>query len=163
MADDLHNRHVRFVTNEGGIWGEPIRVMSGLRRDAGAAVLVPQFQGTATSAVSTWPTSIQPFVDALPIWSDYTLDQLSASYYTISKRTNAGRKASFLNHAGFGKRASGLGYIGGAQNGGVVFSFRGQLAPWIPSWLIIPIHCQIFGRELPGDRIYVEQVLTQVL
>ncbi|KAF8068032.1 hypothetical protein FPV67DRAFT_1168676 [Lyophyllum atratum] len=124
LSDELYNRHIRFISADGGIWGEPVRVMSGLRRDATAAVLTPQFEGTATSDISTWPTSITPFVPQLPVWSDFTLDQLSSERFTIGKRTNAGRSASFLDHAGFGTRASGLGYVGGAKGGGVVFGLK---------------------------------------
>ncbi|GLB38916.1 hypothetical protein LshimejAT787_0600780 [Lyophyllum shimeji] len=124
LSDELYNRHIRFVSADGGIWGEPVRVMSGLRRDATAAVLTPQFEGTATSDISTWPTSVSQFVDQLAVWSDFTLDQLSSEHYTIAKRTNAGRSASFLENSGFGTRASGLGCVGGATGGSVVFGLK---------------------------------------
>ncbi|KAJ7582933.1 hypothetical protein C8J56DRAFT_1028850 [Mycena floridula] len=124
MADELYNRHIRFASSDGGIWGEAVRGLSGLRRDATAAVLVPQFEGQATSDISTWPTSVSAFVPDLAVWSDFTLDQLTASNFTIAKRTNAGQSASFVNHAGFGTTAAGVGYLGGATNGGVVFGMR---------------------------------------
>ncbi len=38
MTDEAHNRHVRFAGPDRGIWGEPVRVLTGLRRDPGAAV-----------------------------------------------------------------------------------------------------------------------------
>ncbi|KAL0958188.1 hypothetical protein HGRIS_000351 [Hohenbuehelia grisea] len=131
LSDELYNRHVRFVTAAGGIWGEPIRVLSGLRRDATAAVLTPQFNGQATPDISTWPTTVSSEVDQLAVWSDYTLDQLSSEHFTIAKRTNAGRNASWLGNAGFGTRAAGLGYVGGATSGGVVFGLKDfwQTAP----------------------------------
>lgn len=124
LSDELYNRHVRFVTTAGGIWGEPVRVLSGLRRDATAAVLNPQFEGQATPDISTWPTSVSSEIDQLPIWSDFTLDQLDASNFTISKRTNAGSKASFLTNGGFGTTAAGVGYVGGASGGGVIFALQ---------------------------------------
>ncbi|PFH45838.1 hypothetical protein AMATHDRAFT_157669 [Amanita thiersii Skay4041] len=123
-ADPFHDRHVRFVTAAGGIWGEPVRVVSGLRRDATAAVLVPQFEGTATPDVSTWPTSVSSELDQLAIWNDFTLDQLSADHFIVKKRTDKGNKVSWINHAGFGTRASGLGCLGGARGGAVVFAFK---------------------------------------
>ncbi|KAG6863248.1 hypothetical protein C0993_012344 [Termitomyces sp. T159_Od127] len=125
LSDEPSNRHIRFVSADGGIWGEPVLVMSGLRRDATDAVLTPQFEGTPTSDPSTWPTSITPFVSELALWSDFTLDQLSSEHYTISKRTNAGRAASFIPYAGIGTRASGLGCVGGATAGSVVFGLQG--------------------------------------
>ncbi|KAI0075597.1 hypothetical protein K474DRAFT_1708867 [Panus rudis PR-1116 ss-1] len=124
LSDELWDRHVRFVSTEGGIWGEPVRVLSGLRRDATAAVLTPQFEGQKVPDISTWPTSVSSEVDQLPIWSEFTLDQLSPVRFTVAKRTDASRKASFLTNAGFGDRASGLGYIGGATAGGVVFALK---------------------------------------
>lgn len=114
------------MTADGGIWGEPVKVLSGLRRDATAAVLTPQFEGQAVPDISTWPTTVSSEVDLLPVWSDFTLDQLSSERFTVAKRTNAGRAASFLGNAGFGTRAAGLGYLGGANAGGVVFGLRGQ-------------------------------------
>ncbi|KAG5652692.1 hypothetical protein H0H81_004077 [Sphagnurus paluster] len=123
LSDELYNRHVRFLSAEGGIWGEPIRILSGLRRDATAAVLTPQFEGMATSNISTWPTSVSGFVKDLAVWADFTLDQLSSERFTIKKRTDAGRNATFLD-AGFGTRAAGMGYVGGATGGGVVFALR---------------------------------------
>ncbi|KAG6836159.1 hypothetical protein H0H93_010750 [Arthromyces matolae] len=133
LTDEFYNRHIRFVSADGGIWGEPVLVMSGLRRDATAAVLLPQFEGTATSDISTWPTSITPFVSELAVWSDYTLDQLSSEYFTIAKRTNAGRAASFIPHAGFGTRASGVGCVGGATGGSVVFGLPKLVLRCAPS------------------------------
>ncbi|CAL1711031.1 unnamed protein product [Somion occarium] len=124
LSDELWDRHVRFATTDGGIWGEPVRVLSGLRRDATTAVLTPQFEGQPVPGISTWPTSVSSEVDQLAIWAEFTLDQLSSERFTISKRTDASRKASFLTNAGFGTRAAGLGYIGGAKNGGVVFAMR---------------------------------------
>ncbi|KAJ7228433.1 hypothetical protein GGX14DRAFT_345881 [Mycena pura] len=124
LTDLVHDRHVRFVTDAGGVWGEPIRVVSGLRRDATAAVLTPQFEGTLTPPLSTWPTSVSGEIDQLAVWSDFTLDQLSPSNFTISKRSTGGRASSFLTNAGFGTHASGLGYIGGASGGGAVFALR---------------------------------------
>ncbi|KAF7301879.1 Secreted protein [Mycena indigotica] len=124
LVDLVHDRHIRFVTDDGGIWGEPVRVVSGLRRDATAAVLTPQFEGQLTPPLSTWPTNVSSEIDQLPIWQDFTLDQLSPSHFTISKRSTGGRSSSFLTNAGFGTHASGLGYIGGAKGGGVVFALK---------------------------------------
>jgi hypothetical protein len=50
LSDELYDRHVRFTSASGGLWGEPVRVLSGLRRDATAALLTPQFNGTALPA-----------------------------------------------------------------------------------------------------------------
>lgn len=114
--------------------------MSGLRRDATAAVLTPQFNGTLTPPLSAWPTTVSSEIDQLAVWADFTLDQLSPSNFNISKRTTGGRASSFLNNAGFGTHASGLGYVGGASGGGVVFALRGRLcfSAQCPGILIVP-------------------------
>ncbi|KXN82742.1 hypothetical protein AN958_02181 [Leucoagaricus sp. SymC.cos] len=140
MADQLHDRHIRFLSSPfpnasasppansqpttAGVWGEPIRVVSGLRRDATAPVLDAQFNGTPTPPLSTWPSTVTAGLNDLAVWSDYSLDQLSPSYFSIRKRTNASTKANWVDHAGHGTRAAGLGYVGGATNGGVVFGLR---------------------------------------
>ncbi|KAF9029154.1 hypothetical protein BDZ89DRAFT_1160004 [Hymenopellis radicata] len=124
LTDELQDRHVRFVSSEGGVWGEAVRTVSGLRRDATAAVLVPQFEGQATPALSAWPSTVSAGIDDLPVWSDFTLDQLSPAHYAIKKRSAGGRAASFIDHAGFGDKAAGVGYIGGATGGGALFGLR---------------------------------------
>lgn len=125
LSDQLHDRHIRFASTEGGIWGEAVRTVSGLRRDATAAVLTPQFEGTATPALSAWPANVSSGINDLPVWQDFTLDQLSPAHFTVKKRSSGGRDSSFLDHAGFGHRASGLGYVGGANAGGALFAFKG--------------------------------------
>lgn len=127
MTDLLHDRHIRFVSETGGVWGEAVRGLSGLRRDATAPVLTAQFEERATPAVTTWPATVSSGLDQLPIWNDFTLDQLSPNQFTISKRTTAGEKRRWLNATGSdGHRASGSGYVGGALNGGVSFGMKGE-------------------------------------
>lgn len=140
MSDQFHDRHIRFLsspfpnasasppdgtdTTTAGVWGEAVRVVSGLRRDATAPVLDAQFNGTPTPPLDTWPASVSSELDQLAVWSDFSLEQLTPSYFSITKRTNASTKANWVDHAGHGTRAAGLGYVGGATNGGVVFGLR---------------------------------------
>jgi hypothetical protein len=60
---------------------------------------------------------------------DFTLRQLGPDAFSIWKRIDA--NGCWLTQAGHGKRAAGLGYVGGAAGGGVVFSQRNfwQMAP----------------------------------
>ncbi|CAE6369787.1 unnamed protein product [Rhizoctonia solani] len=124
LSDELYDRHIRFTSASGGLWGEAVKVLSGLRRDATAALLNPQFEGTALPAKDSgsWPATITAGIDTLPIWNDYTLVQLSADHFDIWKRTN--NKSSWIKHAGHGARANGTGYIGGAKGGGVLFGLH---------------------------------------
>jgi hypothetical protein len=50
LSDELYDRHIRFTSASGGLWGEAVRGLSGLRRDATAALLGPQFNGTPLPA-----------------------------------------------------------------------------------------------------------------
>ncbi|HEU5331269.1 MAG TPA: hypothetical protein VFU73_00855 [Actinocrinis sp.] len=121
MTDDGHNRHIRFGGAQGGIWGEPVRVLTGLRRDPGAAVRAAQVAGTATPPVSQWATTVATEYTQLALWNDFTLFQESADTFAIWKRTSAA--GSWLKHAGKGSRASGFGYVGGVS-GGLGFGLR---------------------------------------
>lgn len=123
LTDQLYNRHIRFVSTNGGIWGEAVRGVSGLRVDATAAVLTPQFEGQATPDVSTWPTRISSGIDQIAAWSDFTLDQLASNSFSVNKRSNASNQAAWLK-AGLGEKAAGVGYVGGANAGGITFSIR---------------------------------------
>ncbi len=121
MTDETHNRHVRFAGGDGGVWGEPVRVLTGLRRDPGLAVRQAQVAGTATPPVSQWAATVQAGYTALPQWSDFRLYQDSAAHFSVAKRT--GPAATWIGGAGHGDRAPGLGYVGGVS-GGLGFGMR---------------------------------------
>ena len=115
MSDEAHNRHVRFGTAAGGVWGEPVRVLTGLRRDPGAAVRAAQVAGTATPPVSQWSAQVQAGYQDLALWNDFTILQDSPDHFSVWKRTTSA--GSWLKHAGHGSRASGFGYVGGISGG----------------------------------------------
>jgi hypothetical protein len=115
MTDEAHNRHVRFGTASGGIWGEPVRVLTGLRRDPGAAVRAAQVAGVATPPVSQWSAQVQAGYQDLALWNDFTILQESPDHFSVWKRTSS--EGSWLKHAGHGSRASGFGYVGGVSGG----------------------------------------------
>ncbi|HEX9335790.1 MAG TPA: hypothetical protein VF892_07880, partial [Pseudonocardiaceae bacterium] len=115
MTDEPHNRHVRFGTDSGGVWGEPVRVLTGLRRDPGAAVRTAQVAGTATPPVSQWSALVQAGYQQLALWNDFTLFQGSPEHFAVWKRTTSA--GSWLKHAGHGDRATGFGYVGGVSGG----------------------------------------------
>ncbi|HEU5425323.1 MAG TPA: hypothetical protein VFU74_00525 [Actinocrinis sp.] len=121
MPDEAHNRHIRLGGAQGGVWGEPVRVLTGLRRDPGAAVRAAQVAGTATPPVSQWAATVAAGYTQLALWNDFTLFQESADHFAIWKRTSAA--GSWLKHAGKGARASGFGYVGGIS-GGLGFGLR---------------------------------------
>src|SRR5262249_36307639 len=121
MSDDPYNRHVRFAGPDGGVWGEAVLGLTGLRRDPGAAVRAAQVAGTATPPPSQWATTVASGYTDLAQWNDFTLAQHSAAQCAVWKRTAA--NASWLKHAGFADRAPGFGYVGGVS-GGLGFGLR---------------------------------------
>jgi hypothetical protein len=121
MSDEPHNRHVRFGTADGGVWAEPVRVLTGLRRDPGSAVRTAQIDGTATPPVDQWGQQVRDGYQQLALWNDFTLFQETANHFSVWKRTSAA--GSWLKHAGHGDRAAGFGYAGGTS-GGLGFGMR---------------------------------------
>jgi hypothetical protein len=120
MRDSPHDRHVRFVGAGKGLWGEAVRNLTGLRRDAGNAVKSAQVAGTPTPAPEQFPAAVRSQLHYIPTWGDFTLSQLSADGFTLRKRTRAGHG---WIPCGAGTRASGVGYVGGIS-GGVAFGVR---------------------------------------
>jgi len=120
MRDEFYNRHVRLVGQEHGLFAEAVRPITGLRRDPGDEARQAQIDGKATSADS-WATSVSRNIQRVPAWGDFTLTQLSADGFQIRKRTKPG--CGWIA-AGAGRRAAGVGYVGGATGGGVSFGIR---------------------------------------
>ena len=120
MRDEMHNRHVRLLGQDGGMFYEAVRTVTGLRRDPGAAARQAQVNGKATN-VADWATSVSNNIERVPAWGDFTLTQLTSDGFQIKKRTKAG--CGWIA-AGAGQRSGGSGYVGGATGGGVSFGVR---------------------------------------
>ena len=119
MGDLMHDRHVRFVGENGGVWGEAVRTLTGLRRDSGAVARKNQIDGLAV--LSNISPQVTRNIDYVPTWGDFTLYQSTASSYSIRKRTADG--FGWID-ADQGGRAAGVAYVGGATKGGVLFGLR---------------------------------------
>jgi hypothetical protein len=117
LADPLHDRHIRFVGANDGVFGEAVRGLTGLRRDAGAAARQAQIDGTAAAPIAP---AVDDLKEYIPVFGDWTLAQPNADSFTITKRTADGH--SWLE-SGHGTRASGWGFVGG-PSGGVAFGIR---------------------------------------
>ena len=120
LRDELHDRHVRFIGEGAGLWGEGVRNITGLRRDPGKAVRTAQVAGFACPPVAEWAPAVSRRLELIPAWGDYTLAQHSANAFEIRKRTKAGYGWIAADQGG---RAGGTGYIGGVS-GGVAFGLR---------------------------------------
>jgi hypothetical protein len=120
QRDALHDRHVRFAGEGRGLFAEGIRNLTGLRRPPGRNVTTAQLAGTATPPTAEFPATVRSRLELVPAFGDYTLFQPTADSFEIRKRTKEGQ--SWIN-CSYGKRASGLGYVGGVT-GGVAFGLR---------------------------------------
>jgi hypothetical protein len=126
MRDPLHDRHVRFVGEGSGLWAEAVRGLTGLRRDPdgrnpNGPIKKAQLAGEACPPVSTFDEAVRTRLEYIPAWGDCTLFQSAASAFEIRKRTKPGFGWIGVDQGG---RAAGVGYVGGATGGGVVFGLR---------------------------------------
>ena len=103
LRDALHDRHVRFAGENGGLWAEGVRNLTGLRRDPGADVRRAQLAGERCPPVAE---KVAPLLHLVPAWGDVSLSQLSADSFRIRKRTKAG--CGWVD-AAWGRRAPGCG------------------------------------------------------
>jgi hypothetical protein len=120
LRDPVYDRHVRFTAENSGVWAEAVQGLTGLRRDPGAAVRAAQIAGQACPPPGEWAKPVRDGLKYVPVWSDFTLGQLSADGFEIRKRTKAGY--TWIKSAS-GTRATGTGYLGG-PSGGVAFGLR---------------------------------------
>ncbi|GAA4769903.1 exo-rhamnogalacturonan lyase family protein [Microbacterium gilvum] len=134
MRGELHDRHIRLAGSGGGVLGEAVRPVTGLRRDPGAAVRAAQIAGQALPDPATWDQRVTSRLHWIPAWGDFRLTQLNAHGFEIVKRTGAG--ASWIRSDG-GDRAAGLGYVG-SPTGGLAFGMK-------DFWQLHPTELEISG------------------
>ncbi|MFF4250059.1 Tat pathway signal sequence domain protein [Streptomyces sp. NPDC001663] len=120
LSDQPYDRHIRFADSGGGLFGEAVQGITGLRRDPGRAVRDAQIAGEKLPDTSTWDTRVSSRLAYIPKWGDFTLTQPTADGYVVRKRTKAGHG---WIQAAAGRRAGGFGYVGGA-GGGLSFGLR---------------------------------------
>lgn len=116
----LHDRHVRFAGEEGGLFGEAVRQLTGLRRDPGPAVRAAQLAGQATPPLAEWNQAAATRLDYIPAYDDWTLLQGNADGFDIRKRFDS--RHVWLT-AAQGRRAGGLVYVG-TPDGGLAAGLR---------------------------------------
>jgi exo-rhamnogalacturonan lyase-like protein len=151
MTGPPHDRHVRLAGDRmeragevGGVLGEAVRGITGLRRDPGQAVRQAQVAGEAAPDVSTWDTRVSDRLPLIPAWGDYRLRQLSDGCFEVHKRTRAGHGWIQVDT---GRRAGGLGYLGGPA-GGFAFGMR-------DFWQLHPTQLDIRGAAGEAAEVTV--------
>jgi hypothetical protein len=131
----LHDRHIRFAGDNGGVFAEAVCGLTGLRRNAGKAVNDAQLNGRAVP-MDAMPAQVSKGLRYIPAFGHYSLLQSHPDGFSISKRTSAGHG---WVHAATGARASGTGYVG-TPKGGVAFGVRNF-------WQSYPGQLDISGAE----------------
>ncbi|WP_342083603.1 exo-rhamnogalacturonan lyase family protein [Dyadobacter sp. OTU695] len=116
----LHNRHIRFVGQNDGIFAEAVRGLTGLRRDPGKAFTEAQVAGKATPGNEQLPDNVSKRLPYIPAFGSFTLFQPTPDAFEIQKQTKPGH--SWLQSA-YGKRSAGTGYLG-TPAGGMAFGIR---------------------------------------
>jgi hypothetical protein len=143
LRDAPHDRHVRFASENSGLWAEAVRGLTGLRRDPGAAVRAAQLAGQRCPPPETWQhASVRRFLERIPAWGDVSLSQLGPDSFQIKKRTQAGHT---WVHSAWGGRAAGLGYVGDTR-GGVAFGLR-------DFWQRHPAQLDIRNAHTPSAQV----------
>ncbi len=113
MRGELHDRHVRLATADDAMFVEAVRPLTGLRRDPGKSVRDAQIAGR-TVPMAEMRDPVGKLLERIPAWSDFSLSQLSANGFTLTKRTGEGHGWIDSDE---GRRAPGFGYVGSPQGG----------------------------------------------
>ena len=120
MREQVQNRHVRFASENGGLWAEPIQPMIGrggrfvADPATGADVYPVQVDGKRVQNREQFNSRGQGLLADWAVWEDFKLVQPNADGFTIVKRTSADSTWLFANA---GKRASGLVFVGDVSGG----------------------------------------------
>lgn len=117
---EQHNRHIRFTGEEGGLFAEAVKGLTGLRREPSKAIKQAQLNGKSTPPVEEFPGRVQKGLPYIPSFGDYTLFQSSPHSFSIKKRTD--KEHTWLNSAQ-GNKSTGTGYLG-TPIAGMAFGIR---------------------------------------
>lgn len=117
FAEELHNRHIRFAGNDGGIWTQPVRMLPGYRQQAGPEIVesyADHLAGRRVPNLVDLPDRARNAILTVPVWADAKLSQPGPNTWSIHKRTS--EEASWLHYVD-GHRASGLVVLGDVSGG----------------------------------------------
>jgi hypothetical protein len=119
LREQVQNRHVCFSGEEDGVWSEPVQPVSGRRfltLNGGQRLQVysEQLAGKRIPNQEEFDAQGRALLRDWAVWDSYKLVQLTASGFTLQKRTNA--QSCWLDAAA-GGRASGLAFVGDVTGG----------------------------------------------
>ncbi len=117
FREQRQNRHVRFATDEDGVWGEPVLMSPGYREVLVKGALEmnkDQMQGKRIPNLETLDPKVKESFESVAVWDGFRLAQLAPDSFSIDKRTGA---ASSWLHVLNGRRARGLAFLGDVSGG----------------------------------------------
>lgn len=117
LREEMHNRHIRFAGENGGLWGEAAKPLSGRRfltHPSSKNLLADQFEGKRTPNQAEYNPAGQKLVSDWADWDDFRLTQLTPDGFDIRKRTNDDSR--WIGTAG-GNRAEGYVQAGDVSGG----------------------------------------------
>ena len=117
MRESLHNRHVRFSGENGGLWNESVKPLIGrypFTFNGDKSLPEKQFAGERLPEITQADEKALEYYTNFAAWDDYKLTQLSSNGFNISKRSNG--KSSWLFVAE-GKRSNGMALVGDVSGG----------------------------------------------
>ena len=117
FREEMQNRHVRFATENDGLFSEPVLMSPGYRPSAmqnAAEMQRQQMSGKRIPNMADLPARDQASFKTVAVWDTFKLNQLAPDSFEMSKRTNA---ASSWLHISNGERARGMVFFGDVSGG----------------------------------------------
>ena len=117
FREERQNRHIRFATENDGIFSEPVLMSPGYRPRAmehAEEMQQAQLAGKRIPNLADLGPRDKASFEATAVWDSFKLNQLAPDSFEISKRT--GSASSWL-HIVNGSRARGLAFLGDVSGG----------------------------------------------
>ena len=118
MREEAYNRHIAFVTDDGGVWAEPVQPLDGRRdlsiRGERRNLQAEQMEGKRIPAYDTFDPMNRHLLDNWAKWDGFRLSQLTDNSFSIRKRAIAG---SPWIGTYTGVRAPGYAFVGDVSGG----------------------------------------------
>jgi hypothetical protein len=117
FREERQNRHIRFATDNDGLFSEPVLMSPGYRPRAlqhAAEMQQAQLLGQRIPNLGDLSPSDKAAFETVAVWDSYKLNQLAPDSFDLSKRT--GGASSWL-HIADGARARGLAFLGDVSGG----------------------------------------------
>ena len=117
FREEAQNRHVRFATDEKGVWAEPVLMSPGYRavlvKDA-AEMNKTQMLGHRIPNLKDLGEKTKAQFETIAVWDGFRISQAGPDSFSLEKRT--GSESSWL-HILNGARARGLAFLGDVSGG----------------------------------------------